>query len=403
MEGSSGSDFNKQDVISAALSELAARVQVLIPRQQEIGLYSGLAGQLLFLFKLHQRFPHMVDETLFSDALDRFQEELSPDFCDLSSGLAGQAWFLEYLNQDKSEDYDGDLLEEVDKLLFEVLNVSPWQGELEMVLGLGGYAVYAARRAKMTNRADLYEAIVAHFEQAAIALPGDLLAWSQPARSSYRFNLDEPDLPEFNLGLAHGVPGIIAALLPAYSIPSLQQRAERLLKMSCDWLIQQQNPPQGYGSCFGSVAGDHSTSRLGWCYGDLTIALTLARAGTLLDRISYIECAQKLALHATGRDAKGGAIRDAGLCHGHVGLALIFKLINNILPHPAIENAASDWLDFGLKQYQRQGLEAFCRFDGLKDAYVEDAGLLMGYAGIGLGLLAMLDDDMDWVDCLLMG
>lgn len=396
-----------------ALSEQQAQIRTIIQLlAQQIsqdlgsvnsnGLLSGLAGHLLFLFNAYKLDNSFVQEAIFSERLEQLQEQLDEQSFELSSGLAGQAWLLEYLNQSNFDDYDAQLLSDVDTLFYDALNHQPWAGEIEYVLGLAGYAPYAARRSKFTDQSALYGVIVKNFASIAQHLDDDHISWSQPAHSVYRFDKDNLTKPEFNLGLAHGVPGIIAALLPALKIDSLREQTKSLVTQSCDWLLAQQNPNQEDECRFGTCVGDEHRSRLGWCYGDLTIALTLARAGHALDKANYLESALAIALKATKRDAKSAAINDAGLCHGSVGLVVIFQLLNRLLPHPDLQKATYYWLDYSLNTYQEKGLEAFYSFNGVSQQLEKEHGFLMGYSGIGMAFVSLLTGEFDWTECLLM-
>ena len=271
-----------------------------------------------------------------------------------------------------------------------------------MVLGLGGVAVYAARRLLKSSSTAFFDSLVSHFEQAAVQISDHTLSWSQPANSVYRFNKDEPESHEFNLGLAHGVPGIIAALLPALKIPALHQRTKSLLVQSCDWLMAQELDEKEFTSCFASSCNEQHNSRLGWCYGDLTIALTLARVGRALELPSYMEKAKAISLHAARRDQHNGMVNDAGLCHGSAGIALIFQLLHQEIDEPLLVETANKWLDFTLDYYREKGLKGLYMFSGLNKTHEEDTGFLMGYSGIGLCLLSALTGNTDWVDSLLM-
>ena len=393
---------NQKQNIESLVAELARLVEKDLENVPTNGLLSGLAGHLLFLYQAASYHSGWVDEQKFNQALNKLQSELAEQTPELSSGLAGQAWVLEYLNQLSDEDYDPELLEEIDNYFASALDSFPWAGEIEMVLGLAGYAPYISRRAKRTNQTILLDRLVTGYESIAINLAGDQLTWSQPKHSCYRFEQESTEQYEFNLGLAHGVPGIIAALIPALEDENMAARAKRLIISSCDWLLEQQNQAGDKQSCFGSCAGGDNYSRLGWCYGDLTIALTLARVGRALELPSYVEQAQEIALFNVNRDAKHGHVFDAGLCHGFFGLVTIYQLLNKIIPHPKLDQAAKEWLEYGLNKYQKSGLEALYFYNGFDKAYQENFGFLMGYSGIGLALIGVLDDNLDWTDCLLM-
>ncbi|NRA60679.1 MAG: lanthionine synthetase C family protein [Psychrobium sp.] len=388
--------------IKKILSQLNDKILTNLKNNSTHGLFGGLSGKLLFMYNLHRLDPSLVSETLFSEKLEQLQEQLTEQPFALSNGLAGQVWFLEYLNQHDSDDYDVDLFDDIDKLFDHPLSQRPWNGEIEMVQGLAGYAPYAARRARYSDQTQLYSAIVSGFEDTATYFKNGLITWSQPAESYFRFNKENKQTAEHNLGLAHGVPGIIAALLPALQIPTLQQQVTRLLRGSCDWLLTQRSTINDNEACFGSCSGKRHQSRLGWCYGDLTIALTLARVGKALEQPNYIQQALEIALLSTKRDAASGYVIDAGLCHGFVGLTLIYQLLNKLIPHNKLANAATTWLDYTIAQYDKRGIDAFFSYNGLSEQYEEDCGFLMGYSGIGLALISAVTGDTDWTDSLLM-
>lgn len=389
--------------ISAIIKSLAVQVSRDLHQVRGNGLFSGLAGHLLFLCNAYKFDESLVGETLFSEKLEQLQEQLAHQSFELSCGLAGQVWFLEYLNQSDIANYDSEIFEDIDILFKNFLSHEDfWTGEIEMILGLGGYAPYTARRARFTDQTVLYTNVIAGFASTATYFDNGHITWSQPINSVYRFDKENKLNPEYNLGLAHGVPGIIAAILPAIEIPALKEQVHQLLVGSCDWLLEHQNPSCTQSACFGTCAGKDYTSRLGWCYGDLTIALTLARVGQALNKPSYVERALEIACHAAKRDAKSGYINDAGICHGYFGLVTIFQLLYKLIPHPQLCQAAKDWLQYGLDKYKEEGINSLYSYRGAEKGYQEDFSFLMGYSGIGLSLMGIINNDIDWTDCLLM-
>src|SRR6185369_7304354 len=88
-----------------------------------------------------------------------------------------------------------------------------------------------------------------------------------------------------NLGLAHGVPGVIAILARYITAGVDVARARVLLEAGVDylryvaWLPSQPN----------------SQARVAWCYGDLGVAIALMSAGTALGRDDWRRDALDLA------------------------------------------------------------------------------------------------------------
>ena len=394
---------SQHNEVKSIIKTLSKKVSDNLTKESKSGLFSGLSGYLLFLYNAYKFSKSYVDEEFFLDAFEKLQEQLQHQSLELNNGLAGQAWLVEYLSQSESQQYDSELLDDIDSLFKNSLTHDGiLSGEIEIVLGLNGFIPYISKRHLFSNQKDLYSKVVAKLAAEATYFENGQISWSQPIESAFRFEKRDETFSEFNLGFAHGVPGIIAALLPALQIPPLEKQVRQLLIGSCDWLLCNQSKSLTDGSCFGNCAGEMHESRLGWCYGDLTIALTLARVGKAIDNPHYVERALNIALHAAKRDAKSGFIYDAGICHGYFGLVIIFQLLNKIMPHPKLYQAVQDWLQYGLEKYKKEGVSSLYAYDLIENKSYEDFSFLTGYSGIGLVLLGVLTDEPNWADCLLM-
>src|SRR5262249_47284684 len=81
----------------------------------------------------------------------------------------------------------------------------------------------------------------------------------------------------YNLGGAHGLPGVIALLGAACGAGAAGHRERRLLEGAVQWMLAHELPAGGRGR-FPSWVGpgvDRHPARLAWCYGDLGIAAAL--------------------------------------------------------------------------------------------------------------------------------
>ena len=389
--------------INDVIQSITSHIQASQLSSLNLGLLNGLAGKLLFLWQLSLYDESLVDEDGFAKKLEFLQENLNQvvGYAPFSAGLLGIGWLIEYMNQSQMGEYDVELCQEIDEILLQGLCAGEWRGEIEMVLGLGGYAIYAARRRELMTKSKFFDRILNFYEQSATSISGDMVSWSQPYESVYRLDKQNEFVQEYNLGLAHGVPGIIAALLPILDCEQLRDRAESLISKSCNWLLYQQQDFKKYGSYFSTLTSTNKLSRLGWCYGDLTIALTLCRSGVTLNRSCLTEKGIEIGLHSASRDPKSSIIKDAAICHGSVGLYLIFKKLYKVTGIVEFEFASSKWLDYTLSLFEDYGLTGLNKFIS-SGKLVENSGFLEGYAGIGLCLLSALSDEDEWTDCLLL-
>lgn len=386
------------------LQQIINSVQSRRLNVSNLGLYNGLAGDLLFLWQTNKLQNVMVDEAKFLQKLEFLQSNIFNNLTNISfgNGLSGLGWLVEYLNQQQGNDYDPSFCEDIDQLLFNSINTDKWHGEIELVTGLAGIAAYLSRRQVKTLLPEFSDKLVSHYEELATQFSDNQITWYQPKNSRYRIDKDDTTRSEINLGLAHGIAGIIAALLPFLTDSELNQRVARLLTLSCDWLIQQSFPDKNHESIYPNAYQHTKSSRLGWCYGDLTIALTLARVGKALDKVNYLDRALEISLHATTRNQVSGMVHDAGLCHGSAGLALIFQLLNSVFSHDKLIQSSQKWLSITFNQYHKKQLSGFNKYSIADREHIVSKGFLEGYSGVGLSIQAAINNDTSWCDSLLL-
>ena len=134
----------------------------------------------------------------------------------------------------------------------------------------------------------------------------------------------------YNLGVAHGIPGIIHFLGEVTATDIIDQaRSHELLAGAVDWLLAQQRP-KGSQSRFASWVspGEESkNSRMAWCYGDLGILSVLLQVARRTGRRDWRGFAEELLNHCLAWPPDRTGIADAPLCHGAASVAHIFNRI----------------------------------------------------------------------------
>jgi lantibiotic biosynthesis protein len=313
-----------------------------------------------------------------------------------------------------------DPLAEIDAALLSYLDHSPWTADFDLIRGLAGFGVYALERLPRPSAIACLTKIVDRLAETAEHGPQGTTWHTAPELL--------PDWQRkifpggyYNLGVAHGVPAVVAMLgattaaagrVGAAGDPAaaaLAGRARSLAEGALRWLLAQQLPP-GEASRFGSTFSPEAPpqrSRLAWCYGDPGIAAALlvtarARGDAALERLAI-----DLALEAAGRPMERSGVRDAGLCHGSAGLAHLFNRMYQETGEPRLADVSRRWferaLDFRQPGLGLAGYRAFqVEDDGVTEKWRTDAGLLEGVAGIGLALLAGLGDFEPAWDRILM-
>jgi lantibiotic modifying enzyme len=391
------------DRVRALITWIDGDVRAFVTRDEPRGLLNGQCGAALF----HAYAYRWTQDDAQLESLQRVIERSlaaleierpSPSHC---GGLAGIAWCLQHLIHEGfiEADEPGDVFTQVDPLLAAAMTDGLARGQHDFLHeGLGIALYFLDKLPDPAARAHL-ERAVASLEATAVR-ERDALRWQD------RFTREGTSEPSYNLGLAHGTPGIMVVLARCHELGVLPARVAPLLRGAASWLRATRNPP-GTGARYPIRvdAADRAlgpvTSRLGWCYGDLGVAIALQRTGSALgDRDCLDEAGAIFAHTASQRTVANGAIDDASLCHGSMGVSHIFRRAYQATGNADLEAAAERWLAHTLALGASEvGFQA-----KLANRYVDSYDLLQGLTGIGLGLLAAVDRETapDWDRCLLL-
>lgn len=357
-----------------------------------LSLASGWAGLALFFAELDRAWPGQGHDDLALELLDRAiagvgeQEVLSG----LYSGFPGVAWTMEYLAGRLYEDEDPG--EETAAALTSQLGRSPWTGDYELINGLAGWGAYALERWPRSLATECLMGVVARLAETAEARP-DGIAWrTPPERTAPEMRGAFPE-GSFNLGVSHGVPGVIPVLAGACAAGITGARP--LLDGAVSWLLARRLPP-GAGSVFpAQVTPEEEAfepSGLAWCYGDLGIACALLAAARSVGEASWEREALEVARAAAARLSASDEPADAGLCHGTAGLGHLFHRLHQESGDPTFATAARHWFERTLAMRRPGegfgGFQCWMTGPGGVPGWWDEPGFLMGSAGIGLALLA---------------
>lgn len=361
-----------------------------------------------------------VTEDQAVERLERIMEQaasndLAPN---LYGGVAGVAWTLEHLAPRLFEADDEDLNEDVDELLITHLSKVPWIEDYDLVSGLVGLGVYGLERLPRQSAVTLLEKVVDHLD-----------AWSEPKDGGLTW-LTRPHLlweetarlfPKgcYNLGLAHGVPGIVALLGEICAAGVALDRARPLLEGAVTWLLAQRLKDDPL-SCFTDLIGPEDPSsrneplqpsRTAWCYGDPGVAVALLGAAAGAGREDWRTAALDIARRAALRNKEQARVNDAGLCHGAAGLAHLFNRMYQATGDVLLKDAALRWVEQTLAMGdggndRDSAVGGFLSWEpkspGGEFFAVPRTGLLTGTAGIGLALLATVSNQEPRWDRMLL-
>jgi lantibiotic modifying enzyme len=322
-------------------------------RRFQGGLASGPAGAALFFAYLDRFHPGEGHGAKAHAFLERAVEDLAAQAPGpgLLTGFTGVAWALEHLEGAPGEE---DANGEVDAFLISLLD-APWDGPFDLVSGLAGMGIYALERLPRPSGRRILEGVVDHLERTSRpAGPGR--AWLTPPGQLPPWQRALCPQGHWNLGLAHGVPGVVALLARA-RVAGLD-RAVPLLEDAVAWLQAQRQPgtlPSAFAPWLpAGPAGSPMASRIAWCYGDLGVALALLQAARATARPDWEGAARSIARKAALRAPGQAGDRDACLCHGAAGNAHLFNRLFQATGEEGFRRAALAWYQRTL-DYREKG------------------------------------------------
>jgi len=303
---------------------------------------------------------------------------------------------------------------DVDNALLILLETSPWRYDYDLIKGLVGYGVYFSSRLPRPHARRGLELVVRRLAETKTDF-GKAASWHTIPELLPPLQREGNPNGYFNLGLAHGVPGVLVLLAIAHYEGIVRDIAGPLAHALVDWLRGVRQAAKEVGSSFPSwwmPGRPPGRSRQAWCYGDPGIAAAWLWAGMLMNHQDWQDEALDI-LRFSARVPEGvSGVEDAGICHGAVGLGHIYNRVFQATGLPEFEHAARRWLrigfgyrglhgDWGYPAYRLDGLSGKGRLE--KDPWGALHGLLQGSIGIGLGYLAAISCvSPDWDRILLL-
>jgi hypothetical protein len=402
---------------SAAIEAIASGIRSLDPAKQPASLLSESA--LLYAY-LHLAEPERGWQNLAAEylnlAIDRISNAGEAQMVGLYGGLSGVGWIVHHVSEllgdscgtETPEADDGeDPLEELDQLILKRLERGSWIGQYDLISGLVGVGVYCLERLPRPSAARGLDLLVDHLEKLAEeSRPG--ITWFTPPECLPEWQRENCPSGYYNLGVAHGVPGVVQFLSQLVAADLERTRAGKLLDRSVEWLLARQRAPDmvsRYSSWFmpGQDGGD---SRLGWCYGDLGIGATLYHAAHCVNRPEWATPAKVLLDRCKSWPRDKARLDDAALCHGAAGVAHIYSRIYQTEKDPRDRDAANEFYELALGMRKPgEGVGGFLALTWRPNRgyyWESDPSFLSGAIGVALALLSSIKPITPQWDRLLL-
>lgn len=311
-----------------------------------------------------------------------------PLTCSLYSGFAGIAWAADMVDRLLGTG-DGDRNADIDEAVTRLLGRYPEQAPYDLIDGLTGLGAYALARWPVPGAVECLGGVVEQLAKRARHDRDGVFWWTPPSMRGPRLDRFRPG--GVDLGVAHGIAGVIAFLARVHRLGIATQTTGPLLDGAVHWLLAHlvrtaSGPTVPYFVADGPEPGP---ARSAWCYGDPGVAIALLLAARDVSEPAWAAQATALAARAAARPHAQAGVVDAGLCHGSSGLAHLFNRMYQLTAEPALAGAARFWaartveLCSGPAPFQDSAAAA----GGRRSAF-SGLGLLEGAAGAALALEA---------------
>lgn len=309
--------------------ELALRIANQISQVEDPSLFSGKSGMILALayYYKYENSSHTkkLKEQIYS-GVESILDDLENLHLDssLSNGLAGIAYTLKICK-------DLDILKEIDEewytpidtiicnSLENLLNIK----EYDLLRGASGLIVYLQTNEKYKLYIERY--IDSLFEN-AIWESKDTCYWIFYSYNEQRKQL-EYNSEIINLGLAHGLPCIISILSDLYKKGYKKDKCKILINGAINYLknVRQKDNLSQFTNIFKKNEIEQTPSRLGWCYGDTGVGLSIIKAGIYLDKNVWLNYGTEICLGSLERNFRNSGLHEHGICHGYLGACHIYN------------------------------------------------------------------------------
>ena len=320
----------------------------------------------------------------------------------LFGGWAGIGWLVGHLGAE-----DEFVEREVSRNTGALPDSWPRRFGYDLISGLVGVGVHFVERLPDEAAREGLVRILDELERTAVEAEGGV-SWFTAADLLPEWQRKRAPQGYYNLGVAHGVPGVMWLLGKLCARGVEADRARTLLEGSLRWLLAAHPDPgtPDLPSWIAPGVRREPNRRMAWCYGPLGAAAVVWEAAREGGDSAGEEWGRTMSFACAGVEPSESGNRDAALCHGAAGNAHIFHRLYRRTGDERFREAALAWFDEALT-YRKPGVgvggfQAWAEVDG-KQGFVDDASFLGGSAGIGLALLAAITDtDPAWDRLLLL-
>lgn len=371
-------------------------------KHEDLGPITGLSGISLFSLYYSNYLNDEKNSNLGLKTLSACISKIDNGYSEMSfcKGIAGLGWIIDHLNQENLIKINNDeLLSNFDNNIYSNMVSNLKNYNYDFLYGGIGSAYYFLNRYKNTKSKKLkskYEGILVNFIdllENISEVDGLKIRWES------KLNIHSTS-KTYDLGLSHGIPSIIGFLTKLHKYKAFKIKTNALLKGAINYVLSLEKKDKKSFSLFpnkitNDIHSNTTESRLGWCYGDLGIGITLLNASIEIKDDNLKTTSLRILKHSTNRKTNSDTmLENKGLCHGSFGIAQIFHRAYTITNDKDFKIATEYWILEGLDDFIPSNKDL---------TSINDISFINGITGIGLTILNYLSEsDLNWDECLMI-
>ena len=309
-------------------------------------------------------------------------------------GLCGISWIIRIILQSRQDDELLRWLKDADKILFRELKLQLGKKNLDFFDGALGLLFYFVQTDPMN--AELKKLVCTFVEiLERRCMSGNWYQKCQNEKNEYQ---------RINLGVPHGITGLLLFSLIIKEKDIINDNMSPVIKKIIDLLFSFTEHDSVY--TFPSYVDINNINKMqrkkessiAWCYGDLSVAYAILKAGILLKNNDYIQIALPILQKTIQRS--GPLNGELTLCHGHISRSIIYAQIYSLTADSRFKDASEFWSDVAENVFFERYSLYFQK--KLYTPFFHDPSLFLGFSGFLIHKLTKGESKRGWASCLLL-
>ncbi len=303
-----------------------------------MGITDGLLGLSLYHYYY---FLYTNDDTYLNDVISYLEKSIEGigshyKGTNIISNIIDLGDYLFFLFQQGIVDNDdiNSLLVDSDEIIKDFLLEEVNKNNLDPMLGAVKAGYYFLNRSEFIDTNPILLELISSIEKQAITVD-NFAYWESVIKN--------PEEPEVELGVTHGVAGIINFLLLAYSKQVPYKNLKTILLKGLNFLYEF-NEKKGINWFRLEANEREKLNYQDLAYGDIGIGYTFYNAGLILQNDDLLSIGNEILENAAKfRDDEEKYTKDGSLFYGSSGLHALFSKTNAKLKNPTLDEAVNYW------------------------------------------------------------